>query len=85
MVLAIGMVAAVNLAMCGRALSGVGAALVLPATLAVTLARLEPMDRPRGVAPWSALTGIGRRRSPVPAGPGVLAEHARYQPVGEGG
>jgi EmrB/QacA subfamily drug resistance transporter len=45
--------------MCGRALSGVGAALVLPATLAATLARLEPSDRPRAVALWSALTGIG--------------------------
>jgi EmrB/QacA subfamily drug resistance transporter len=45
--------------MCGRALSGVGAALVLPATLAVTLARLEPSDRARAVALWSALTGIG--------------------------
>jgi EmrB/QacA subfamily drug resistance transporter len=45
--------------MCGRALSGVGAALVLPATLAVTLARLEPADRPRGVALWSGLTGVG--------------------------
>jgi EmrB/QacA subfamily drug resistance transporter len=45
--------------MCGRALSAVGAALVLPATLAVTLARLEPSDRPRAVALWSALTGVG--------------------------
>jgi EmrB/QacA subfamily drug resistance transporter len=45
--------------MCGRALSGVGAALVLPATLAVTLARLGPADRPRAVALWSGLTGIG--------------------------
>jgi EmrB/QacA subfamily drug resistance transporter len=45
--------------MCGRALSGAGAALVLPATLAATLARLEPAGRPRGVALWSALTGIG--------------------------
>jgi EmrB/QacA subfamily drug resistance transporter len=45
--------------MCGRALTGVGAALVLPATLAVTLARLEPPDRPRAVALWSALTGVG--------------------------
>jgi EmrB/QacA subfamily drug resistance transporter len=45
--------------MCGRALSGVGAALVLPATLAVALARLEPADRPRAVALWSALTGVG--------------------------
>ncbi len=43
----------------GRALSGAGAALVLPATLAVTLARVEPADRPRAVALWSGLTGIG--------------------------
>lgn len=45
--------------MCGRAVCGVGAALVLPATLAVTLARLEPASRPRAVALWSSLTGIG--------------------------
>lgn len=45
--------------MCARVLSGVGAAFVLPATLAVTLARLEPPERPRAVALWSALTGIG--------------------------
>jgi EmrB/QacA subfamily drug resistance transporter len=45
--------------MCGRALSGVGAALVLPATLAVTIARLEPAGRRRAVALWSGLTGIG--------------------------
>jgi len=45
--------------MCGRALSGLGAALVLPATLAVTLSQLEPSDRPVAVALWSALTGIG--------------------------
>jgi EmrB/QacA subfamily drug resistance transporter len=45
--------------MCGRALSGAGAALVLPATLAVTLARLDPSARPRAVALWSGLTGIG--------------------------
>src|SRR5580693_4857241 len=38
----------------GRALSGVGAAFVLPATLAVTLAQLEPRARARGVALWSA-------------------------------
>jgi EmrB/QacA subfamily drug resistance transporter len=45
--------------MCARALCGVGAALVLPATLAVTLAQLQPADRPRAVALWSGLTGIG--------------------------
>jgi len=45
--------------MCGRALSGIGAALVLPASLAVTIAQLEPSERPRAVAVWSALTGIG--------------------------
>jgi MFS family permease len=45
--------------MCGRALTGIGASLVLPATLAVALARVERPDRPRTVALWSALTGIG--------------------------
>jgi len=49
----------VTVLMCGRALSGVGAALVLPATLAVTIARLEPAGRRRAVALWSGLTGIG--------------------------
>jgi EmrB/QacA subfamily drug resistance transporter len=49
----------VGILMCGRALSGVGAALVLPATLAVTLAELEPPDRPQAVALWSAVTGVG--------------------------
>ncbi len=43
--------------MCGRAISGIGAALVLPATLAVTLGRVEPPERPRTVALWSALVG----------------------------
>jgi EmrB/QacA subfamily drug resistance transporter len=45
--------------MAGRALSGVGAAFVLPATLAVALAHVEPAGRPRAVALWSGLTGIG--------------------------
>ena len=49
----------VALLMLGRAVSGVGASLVLPATLAVTLASLDPPERPRGVALWSALTGVG--------------------------
>ncbi len=45
--------------MAGRALSGVGAAFVLPATLAVTLAQLGAPHRPRAVALWSSLTGVG--------------------------
>lgn len=45
--------------MCGRAPSALGAALVLPTTLAVTLGQLEPHDRPRAVALWSALSGVG--------------------------
>ena len=45
--------------MLGRAACGAGAALVLPATLAVALAQLAPADRPRAVALWSSLTGIG--------------------------
>ncbi len=41
-----------------RALTGVGAAFVMPASLAIALGRLAPADRPQGVAVWSALTGI---------------------------
>ncbi|MBV9795953.1 MAG: MFS transporter [Actinobacteria bacterium] len=63
--------------MAGRALSGVGAALVLPATLAVTLARLEPRDRPRGVALWSALTGIGGVAGNL--GGGLAVEYGGWQ------
>jgi EmrB/QacA subfamily drug resistance transporter len=49
----------VALLMGGRALTGVGAALVLPATLAVTLGRVAPGQRPQAVALWSALAGVG--------------------------
>jgi EmrB/QacA subfamily drug resistance transporter len=44
--------------MTGRAVAGIGAALVFPATLAVTLSQVEPKDRPKAVALWSALTGV---------------------------
>src|ERR1700722_19784026 len=54
-----GMLMGVALLMAGRALTGVGAAFVLPATLAVTLARVEPRERPQAVALWSALAGVG--------------------------
>jgi EmrB/QacA subfamily drug resistance transporter len=49
----------VGVLMAGRALSGVGAATVLPATLAVALNMVEPSQRPRTVALWAGLTGIG--------------------------
>jgi MFS family permease len=52
--------------MAGRALTGIGAAFVLPATLAVTLARVEPKDRPQAVALWSALAGVGGVIGPGP-------------------
>jgi EmrB/QacA subfamily drug resistance transporter len=54
-----GLAPSAGVLMAGRALSGVGAAFVLPATLAVTLAQLTPPQRPRAVALWSALTGVG--------------------------
>ncbi len=49
----------VGVLMAGRALSGVGAAVVLPATLAVALNLVEPSQRPRTVALWAGLTGVG--------------------------
>jgi EmrB/QacA subfamily drug resistance transporter len=42
-----------------RALSGLGAAMVLPATLAVTLGRVVAPERPQAIAFWSALSGVG--------------------------
>ncbi|MDA5281861.1 MFS transporter [Streptomyces sp. Isolate_45] len=42
----------------GRAVTGVGAALVMPATLSLMLEVTEPAGRPQAVAVWTAATGI---------------------------
>ncbi|MET9609524.1 MFS transporter [Streptomyces sp. NPDC006512] len=42
----------------GRAVTGAGAALVMPATLSLMLEVTEPSGRPEAVAVWTAATGI---------------------------
>ncbi|RSO16314.1 MFS transporter [Streptomyces sp. WAC 06725] len=42
-----------------RAVSGLGAAMVMPATLALTLAVTPPAGRGRAVGAWSGATGLG--------------------------
>lgn len=43
----------------GRAVTGVGAALVLPATLSVIVNVFPPAELPQAIASWTAMTGLG--------------------------
>lgn len=43
----------------GRAITGIGAAAVLPNSLAVLIHATSPSSRPRAIAIWAAMTGVG--------------------------
>ncbi|WP_412538874.1 MFS transporter [Longispora sp. K20-0274] len=49
----------VGVLIAGRVLTGVGAALVMPATLSLAVHAHPPTDRARVIATWTAATGIG--------------------------
>ncbi|MFD7500821.1 MFS transporter [Streptomyces sp. NPDC059850] len=51
-----------------RALMGVGAALVMPATLAVLVAVFPAAERPRAFAVWSAVASVGMAAGPLLGG-----------------
>ncbi len=51
-----------------RALQGVGAALLTPASLAILQSSFAPADRARAVGAWSGLTGIAAAVGPVVGG-----------------
>ncbi|MGW2329763.1 MFS transporter [Streptomyces sp. NPDC001700] len=51
-----------------RALMGVGAALVMPATLAVLVAVFPAEERPRAFAVWSAVASVGMAAGPLLGG-----------------
>ncbi|GAA3367423.1 hypothetical protein GCM10017744_079490 [Streptomyces antimycoticus] len=51
-----------------RALMGVGAALVMPATLAVLVAVFPEKERPRAFAVWSAVASVGMAAGPLLGG-----------------
>jgi len=49
----------VALMLVGRAVTGVGAACILPNALAVLIHAIEPARRPRAIGVWAAMSGIG--------------------------
>src|SRR5262245_15005473 len=57
-----------------RALTGVGAALIFPATLSlITNTFLDPTERQRAIAVWASTAGIGVALGPLAGG--ILLEH----------
>ncbi|MEV6522525.1 MFS transporter [Longispora sp. NPDC051575] len=49
----------VGILLAGRVLTGIGAALVMPATLSLAVAAYPPTERGRVIATWTAATGVG--------------------------
>ena len=57
-----------------RAVTGVGAALIFPATLSIiTNVFTEPVERQKAIAIWASTAGIGIALGPLAGG--VLLEH----------
>jgi EmrB/QacA subfamily drug resistance transporter len=52
----------------GRAVMGVGAAFVMPATLSIITAIFPPAERPRAIAIWAGFSGAGAALGPVVSG-----------------
>ena len=56
-----------------RAIMGLGAALVMPATLSILIAVFPPAERAKAIAIWAGLAGSGAAIGPIAAG--FLLEH----------
>ncbi len=67
----------VAILLAGRALSGVGAALVMPATLSLVVQSFPPQHRPRAIATWTIATGIAGIIGNV--GGGVVLEYLSWR------
>lgn len=83
-VLAVGSAAAATAGSAGqlvawRAVMGMGAAFVMPATLSIIIALFGPRERGRAIAVWSASAGIGIVLGPVTGG--LLLEHFAWGSV----
>jgi EmrB/QacA subfamily drug resistance transporter len=57
----------------GRAVMGLGAALVMPATLSILTTVFPPRERGKAIAIWAGLAGAGAAIGPI--GSGFLLEH----------
>ncbi|MGR6997747.1 MFS transporter [Yinghuangia aomiensis] len=53
------MAGSVPVLLAGRAVTGAGAALVMPATLSILIHATAPERRPQAVATWTLMTGVG--------------------------
>ncbi|MFD5193992.1 MFS transporter [Streptomyces sp. NPDC058357] len=62
-----------------RAVMGLGAAFVMPATLSIIVALFGPRERGRAIAVWSATAGIGIVAGPVTGG--LLLDHFAWGSV----
>ena len=70
----------IALVLTGQAVAGVGAAMVLPNSVAlITVTFTEPHQRTRAIGLWAASSGIGLATGPVIAG--VLLEHYDWHAV----
>ena len=65
---ACGLAPDVPLLIAGRAVQGVGAALLTPGSLAILQASFAPSDRPRAIGAWSGLTGVAGAIGPFAGG-----------------
>jgi EmrB/QacA subfamily drug resistance transporter len=52
----------------GRAVMGIGAALVMPATLSIITTIFPPEERPRAIAMWAGFAGAGGAIGPIVSG-----------------
>lgn len=57
-----------NALIVARTISGVGAALVMPATLSIIITSFPPHERPKAIAIWAAFAGVGGALGPISSG-----------------
>ncbi|MGW0705927.1 MFS transporter [Streptomyces sp. NPDC002643] len=70
-----GLVDETNLVIAARAIMGVGAAVVMPATLSLLVAMFPRGERAKAITAWSATSGLAIAAGPVTAG-WLLEDHA---------